>query len=132
MIVDANVLLRALDQSDGEQTAAVHARIRAARASSAPLTVMAATVLEVAYVLQSSRTGYGWDRDTVARAVEAIVDEPGFVVEHGDALRAAAARHRERAIDLHDCFLDALAVQRGVRVLSFDHDLLRLGSGEVP
>lgn len=83
-------------------------------------------------MLESSAAGYGWDRVGVAAAVEAIVDEPGFAVEHGSALRDAAATYGDRAIDLHDCYLDAIARERGRRVLSFDKDLARLGSGERP
>lgn len=54
------------------------------------MTVLAVTVLEVAYVLESSHAGYGWDRADIARAVEAVVDELALAVEHGEALRAAA------------------------------------------
>lgn len=132
MIVDTNVLLRALDRNPGAQTDAVRARIETARSTGGTLTVMSATVLEAAYVLESSRTGYGWDRDAVARAVEAIVDEPAFAVEHAQALRNAAERYRARSIDLHDCFLSLIAEQRNTRVLSFDDDLRRLGTGERP
>lgn len=129
MIADTNVLLRALDDA-GDQARAARSRIEAARASGDQLTVLSATVLEVAYVLESARAGYGWDRDAVARAVEAIVNEPAFSVEHGEALRAAVAGYRERSIDLHDCLLSAIADQRGTRVLSFDDDLRRLGDCE--
>lgn len=54
-------------------------------------------------MLESAAAGYGWDRDVVARAVEAVVDEPAFAVEHGEELSAAARTYRERAIDRHDC-----------------------------
>ncbi len=131
LIADINVLLRSLD---GEQTAhsrAARARVQRARLRP-PIAVLAATVLEVAYVLESSAAGYGWPRDIVASAVEAIVNDPGFEVEHGQALHAAASKYRDHAFDLHDCFLDAIARQRAARVLSFDADLARLGSGETP
>ncbi len=66
------------------------------------------------------------------RGDPAIVDEPGFTVEQGAALRAAAATYSDHRIDLHDCFLDAIARERGTLVLSFDADLKRLGTGERP
>ena len=132
MIADANVLLRALDREDGTQARAVRARIETARGSEVTLTVLAATVLEVAYVLESARAGYGWDRKDVARAVAAIVDEPAFEVEHGDAIAEALGTYRTRSIDLHDCYLASVATQRGTRVLSFDEDLRKLGVGEEP
>ena len=131
MIADANVIVRILERDAGSHGRAARARVAAARAGE-PIGVLAATVLEIAYVLQSAAAGYGWDRAAVADAVEAIVDEPGFAVEHGAALRAASATYRERNVDLHDCFLDAIARARGVRVLSFDGDLVRLGTGERP
>ncbi|MFT4034091.1 MAG: PIN domain-containing protein [Patulibacter sp.] len=132
MIVDANVLLRILDGEEGAHAVAARGRVRDARDSGRVLHVFAATVLEVAFVLQSQRTGYGWARDDVAAAIDAIVDEPAFACEHGEALREAAQHYRARSVDLHDCYLHALAEQRGTRVLSFDDDLRRLGSGEKP
>ncbi|MFN8111431.1 MAG: PIN domain-containing protein [Thermoleophilia bacterium] len=131
MIVDTNFVLRGLDRTGDHQTRAVAARILSARAGN-PLRVLSATVLEVAFVLQSARAGYGWDRATVARAIEAVLDEPAFAVEHVDAIRAAARTYRDRAIDLHDCFLHEMAMLDGTRVLSFDADLRRLGTGEAP
>lgn len=131
MIADANVLLRILEGDRGAHGRAARARVEAARARE-PIGVLAATVLEVSFVLESSAAGFGWDRIAVAAAVRAIVDEPGLAVEHGEALRAAAATYRDRAIDLHDCYLDAIARKRGTRVLSFDADLGRLVSGERP
>lgn len=132
MIVDTNVLLRILDGGTGEHAVAARARVQGARETGETFQVFAATVLELAFVLESVRTGYGWSRDAVASAVQAVADEPGFEVEHADALKFAAASYRERKIDLHDCYLDALANQLGTRVLSFDGDLRKLGSGERP
>ena len=131
MIADTNVLLRILDGESAVHSRAARERVEIARRGS-PIAVLAATVLEVAYVLESSAAGYGWQRGAVASAVEAIVDEPGFEVEHREALRAATANYRDHAFDLHDCYLDAVARQRRTRVLSFDADLARLGSGEKP
>lgn len=132
MIVDTNVLLRALDRDEGAQGSAVRARIETARSTGDALTVLAVTVLEAAYVLESARTGYGWDRKAIAKAIEAVVDEPAFAVEHGEALLTAAAIYAARPIDLHDCFLSAVGQERGLRVLSFDEDLRRLGNSERP
>ena len=132
MILDTNVLVRTLDRDPGAQGIAARARVKAARESGEKLTVLSATVLEAAYVLESKRAGYGWDRDAVAAAVEAIVDDPAFDVEHASALRAAAASYKMRSVDLHDCLLSAIATDRGTTVLSFDDDLRRLGTGEQP
>lgn len=132
MIVDANVLLRVLERDPGTQGDAARRRVQRARETATPLSVLAATVLEVAFVLESERAGYGWDRTSVAAAVVAIVDEPGFAVEHDAALRIAAETYREHSIDVHDCYLDACARARGTRVLSFDRDLRRLGTGVRP
>lgn len=131
MIADANLVLRILDRDASAQGRAARARVEAAR-SGEPIGLLAATVLEIAFVLESAAAGYGWDRAAVASAVDAIVDEPGFAVEHGPQLRAAAATYRDHNIDLHDCYLDAIARERGTRVLSFDRDLQRLGTGERP
>ena len=132
MIVDTNVVLRSFDRDAGPQGSAARARVEAARATGETLTVLAATVLEVVSVLESVRAGYGWERDVIAHAVEAVLDDPAFAVEHEDALREAAVSYRARAIDLHDCFISAIAKQRGDHVLSFDDDLRRLGNIERP
>lgn len=132
MIVDTNVLLCALGARSGPPADAVRARVQSARDTDERLSVFSATVLEAAYVLASAAAGYGWERESVASAVEAVVDEPGFDVEHAAALRTAASTHRARAIDLHDCFLSALASATGTRVLSFDDDFRWLGTRERP
>lgn len=131
MIADTNVLLRALAPDAGSQARAARARVEAARVGE-PIVVFAATVLEVAFVLESAQAGYGWARTFVADAITSIIDEPGFTVEHDAALRVAATTYRDRSIDLHDCYLDALARDRATHVLSFDRDLARLGTGERP
>ena len=131
MIVDTNLLLRIIERDAGAHGQAARARVEEARIGE-PLTVFAATVLEVVFVLESGQAGYGWDRESVSQAVEAIADEPGFAVEHGEQLRVAALMYRDRSIDLHDCYLDALAREHETRILSFDRDLARLGTGERP
>ena len=132
MIVDTNVLLRALDGDTSAHGQAVRNRVETARRTGQKLTVLSATLLEVAYVLESARAGYGWNRNDIARAVEAVLDDPAFEVEHSEALRNAAASYRARSVDLHDCLLSAVANQRQTRVLSFDEDLRRLGNSERP
>ncbi len=59
--------------------------------------MLSATVLEMAYVLESSRAGYDWDREVVAQAVEAVTDEPAFDGEHTTALRHAATSYRAKS-----------------------------------
>jgi predicted nucleic-acid-binding protein len=132
VIADTNLLLRALDGDPGAQGSTARKRISQARDTGRRLTVLSATLLEVAYVLQSAKAGYGWDRDAVADAVEAVLDDPGLAVEHADAVRTAAAIYRARSVDLHDCLLSALANERGTKVLSFDDDLRRLGNHQRP
>jgi len=132
VIVDTNFLLRALDRDPTAHAVAVRERVETARASSQTFTVLSATVLEMAYVLESPRAGYGWDRDIVAQAVEAVTAELAFDVEHSTALRHAATSYRARSVDLHDCLLSAIADERHTRVLSFDQDLRRLGNSEEP
>jgi predicted nucleic-acid-binding protein len=96
VIADTNLLLRALDGDQGAQGHVARQRLRQARDTGQPLTVLSATVLEVAYVLESARAGYGWDRAAVADAVAAILDAPGLDVEHANALRTAASSYQVR------------------------------------
>lgn len=130
MIVDTNVLLRALDGAATAYGQVARRRIEAARSAGDAFMVLAVTLLEAVYVLESERAGYGWDRDGIARAVMAVVDEPAFDVEHADAFRHAAESYRARSVDIHDCLLSAVAHERGTRELSFDDDPRTLGTGE--
>jgi predicted nucleic-acid-binding protein len=132
VILDTNVLLRALDGDPGAQGQAARARIAQAREDGRQLTVLAATVLEVAYVLESPRAGYGWPRDAVADAITAVTEDPALEVERADALRTAVTEYRARSVDLHDCLLNAVAAERDTAVLSFDEDLRRMGHHEFP
>jgi predicted nucleic-acid-binding protein len=85
VIADTNVLLRILERDAGAHGRASRIRVEKP-APGTRFKVLAATALEVTFVLESGNAGYGWDRGSVAAAVEAITDEPGFMVEHGDAL----------------------------------------------
>ncbi|MGA2471379.1 MAG: PIN domain-containing protein [Solirubrobacteraceae bacterium] len=132
MIVDTNVLLRSLEGATSAQAKAVRNRVQDARESGERLTVLAATVLDAAYALASPGAGYGWDRADIARAIDAVLDEPAFAIEHTGALRSALSSYRARPIDLRDCLLSAAATEHATRVLSFDEDLRTLGNGEHP
>lgn len=132
MIVDTNVLVRALADQADPQAERARRRFVDARRAQVRLTVASSTVMEVAYVLGSSSAGYGWRRPAIADAVESLLEESALDVEHAAALRVAVAAYRARSIDLHDCLLDALATQRGTKVLSFDDDLRKLGHRELP
>jgi predicted nucleic-acid-binding protein len=121
-----------LDGDPGDQGQAARARIAQAREDGRQLTVLAATVLEVAYVLERSSAGYGWLRDAVADAITAVIEDPALEVEHADALRMAVTTYRIRSVDLHDCLLSAIAAERDTAVLSFDEDLRRMGHHEFP
>ena len=83
-------------------------------------------------MLESVRAGYGWERHVIGQAIEAVIDEPAFELEHADALRRAVTSYKARSVDLHDCLLSAVANQHNTRVLSFDDDLRKLGTGEQP
>jgi predicted nucleic-acid-binding protein len=132
LIVDTNVLIRTLGQGSGAHTSAARARVATARSERRRLTVLSATVLQVSFVLASTRSGFGWERNAVADAIETILDEEAFEVEHAQALRASLVSYRARSIELLDCFLSAMANERGTKVLSFDDDLRKLGNREVP
>lgn len=132
MIVDTNVLLRSLDRTAQPQPLAAGRRIASARAARVRLTVLSATMLEMAFVLHSPNAGYHWDKSDVVDALEAVLDDEAFAVEHSVAMKTAVSTYRTRSMDLHDCFLSALANERDIKVLSFDDDLRKLGNRELP
>lgn len=132
MIADTNFILRALDPANKTHGDRARKRIQAARSSGQKIRVLAATVIEVAYVLQADIPQYRYDRRTTAVTLRLVVEEPAFEVEQMEPILAAIGLFEESNADLHACYLAACASASGERVLSFDRDLRKLKAAEEP
>lgn len=126
MILDTNILLRLIDGETSLQHGEVVERLRQAIDAGQRLHVDAATVIEAAFVLRSSRTGYGYRPSEVAHELRAMLDAPELDVEHRDALKAAAASYADTGLDFHDCYLAARGSLLHEDVFSLDADFKRL------
>ena len=70
----------------------------------------------------------GIDPAKVHLSLRALVDRFTDLAANAQAFMGSL----QRSIDLHDCFLGAVAGRRGTSVLSFDADLRKLGVSEKP
>lgn len=68
VIADTNVLLRVLEGDPGSHGKAARARVATARETGEAMTVLAATVLEAAFVLESAAEGATGGSATRSRA----------------------------------------------------------------
>lgn len=127
MIADTNFLLRALDQGDSDHGHKARKVLERHRIRGHQISVYAATVIEVAYVLRSVAAGYGYSPAEVSEAVHLILEEPALEVESRESLLLATKLHAEKGIDFHDCYLASIAMTNGEKVFSFDADFRKLG-----
>jgi predicted nucleic-acid-binding protein len=134
MIADTNVLLRAFDEQDSDHRERARSSIRKARDCGQPLIVKAATFIEVEHVLRSEKTSYGWSRESICSALFAILGDPGLGVEENEVLTQAVHKYlvTNKGVSLHDCYLNACALEHSTTVISFDRDLQKLGNGVMP
>lgn len=128
MIVDTNILLRLIDGPKAPQHEEAAQAVREAQAGGHALLVTDATFIEVGFVLQSTRTGYGWQVSEVAGVLRDLLSTIPFTFERPVALRSAVTIYGATGFDLHDCYLDARA-RTSVpedEVLSFDGDFKKM------
>jgi predicted nucleic acid-binding protein len=126
MLLDANVLLRAIDGPQHPQYEQAKAWVDEAVASDEPLRVHPITMMEVSYVLASKPAGYGWERSGIADALTAILEDPTLTVVDAPILDRAVELFRQYPLDLQDCYLAAFSDARQEQLCSFDGDFDRL------
>ena len=117
--VDTNVLVRVLTRDDPEQ-----ARAAAEVMRSGPVFIACTVLLETEWVL---RHAYGFDRAEIGRALRALVDLTGVVVDGEAAVRSALAWHAS-GIDL----ADALHLARSAdadELVTFDRRFAKRAEG---
>ena len=131
MLADTNFLLRALEAGESEHNLRARERISALRDKGEKAEILPSTVLELVYVLESKKLGYGWPANKIAEAVTALVEEPATNV-HEEVISLAAGLYLKHHCDFHDCYLAAFAKRKHAKVLSFESDLQKLGVGAKP
>lgn len=127
--LDTNVLLRWLTDDDPRQSACVQPLFESAQASRAPLFVPATVVLEVEWVLRSR---YRYDKATVLRVFNALLETRELEFQFEAALERALYRYRQGAADFADCLHAGLCAAAGhAPLLSFDGKTARLPDAQL-
>ena len=130
LAVDTNAVVRLLVDDDDLQQRAVRDRLRRTLAAGEKVLVSAVVLAEVTWVLDSV---YGYGRDEIAAAVEAIAETPPCVTESPEVVRQAVAWYGQGPADLADYLILAKAEAHGARaLLTFDRGLLGHAACEIP
>jgi predicted nucleic-acid-binding protein len=122
--LDTNVLVRWLVDDDPRQSARARKLFTSARDSSLPLYVPVTVMLELEWVLRSR---YGFDKVTVLRTFNALLETQELEFQAEDALEQALHFYRQGSADFADC-LHAGQCRAADRqpLLTFDEKAARL------
>jgi predicted nucleic acid-binding protein len=126
VIVDTNILLRLIDGPASPQHERTVGIVRAAQDADETLVVTDATFLEVGFVLRAQGAGYGWEVGDIAKVLTDLLETVPFTFERAGVLRSAVVIYGAKGFDLHDCYLQARALDVGAHVMSLDGDFDRM------
>lgn len=123
-LLDTNIIIRFLRQDHPTMGPAARGMFQAAARGEVRLLLEESIVAEAVYVLQSV---YKQSRADIADTLQAIVRRaPAIQSERPAVLHDALDRYRRQPqVDFADALLAALAVDKQIRVASFDRDLDR-------
>lgn len=129
VMVDANVFVRALvgprAPTDEPLCAAAAALFDEMESGVSRLTTTDAVIAEVIYVLHRSPE-YRFSRERIARALDAIIGDPGFRIDGKDAVLTALERWATTpTLSFVDCLLIERARAARALVASFDQAIVR-------
>jgi predicted nucleic acid-binding protein len=120
--LDANVLVRLLTADKEDDARAVRDHLKSATRPVAVITPV--TMNEVVFVLRGAL--YGWGRESLVKAVQAMLDLPA-VIEDRDVMDMAADFFENVHNNWADCVVAAYALSRAEgRLLSFDRGIDRI------
>ncbi len=115
--LDTNVLLRFFAQDDAAQILAAD-RIIGSLTSEEPGWVSITTILEIAWVLGSSKQA---GRIGVSAVLEKLLSLDSVIVEQAEMVASAVRQFRSTRADFADCLIAASARAAGCsRMLTFD------------
>ena len=108
--IDTNVLVRYLTLDDPEQVQRVDRLVDHAERLEEALHIDAIVLCEVVWVLRSV---YRLSRESIADALEKVIDARQFSIEDRDAVRRALESYRRRAGDFADYLIGERNRRRG-------------------
>jgi predicted nucleic-acid-binding protein len=115
--LDTNGLVRYLAQDDARQSALATGLIEKTLGPSSRGFVSLITLIETVWAMESR---YGADAATVAGILGDLVDASSLQLQDAQAVAAASQRYAKGGVDLHDCLIVSLAVDRKANVVAFD------------
>jgi predicted nucleic-acid-binding protein len=122
--LDANVLVRYMVQDDATQSANATAIVEKRLTPSNPGFVSIVAIVETAWVLERA---YGLAPQTVAAAVERILQIDVLVVENEEQVFTAMVMLKEGIGSFSDAVIAALGAKAGCsKTLTFDRKALRI------
>ena len=123
--LDTSVLVRYLTQDDPAQARKANAVIAETVARGEQCSINAIVLCELVWVLQAA---YGIDRDTVAMALDRVLDTAQFVIEDKDLVRRALEEYRRGPGDFSDYLIGWRNRQAGCSdTATFDRSLRKSG-----
>ena len=127
--LDTNAIVRYLVRDDEPQAQAVRKALLSAEKQASPLFIPTVVLLEAMWVLGPS---YGYDRESVVRALEGLLALPAVRMEDRDAIAEVCGLARSTAGELPDLLIGVCARRRGCdRVLTFDKRAVQTGLFEL-
>ncbi len=115
--LDTNVLVRYFAQDDPRQSALATRLLEEELSVADRGYVSLVALLETVWVMESR---YQASTELVGDILNDLLNTATLEVQEAPAVRAALAHFRKGGVDLHDCFIVALAAGRNARVVTFD------------
>jgi len=128
ILVDTNLLLRAIIQDDIPQANAAKDYFDRAQKKRIPLVIHELAIAEIVWVLQNR----DWSRDQIGISILEICADERFAVRDMAVIEAAANLYIGRNVSFIDAFQAAFANIHGLQgVASYDRDYDRLGTQRI-
>jgi predicted nucleic acid-binding protein len=100
--VDTNIFVRVLTGDDPQKAERSLALFQRAQRGETTLVTSESVIAEVAYVL-SSRSLYNVPRSTIAIALQSLIADAGFQIEHKESILRALELWQTANLDFVDC-----------------------------
>lgn len=126
LALDTNVLVRIL--IDDPQTIGQCAAARALASAAGEVYVPQVVQIETVWVLESA---YGFARPELAAALETLLGNQSFVLQHADVLRAALGEFRNGAADFSDYVILTQVRAENMALATFDRKLGKLPGAQL-
>ena len=122
--LDTNVLVRHLTQDDPAQAKTASLFIAKHCFADAPGFINHIVLCELVWVLESA---YGYEKATIADALDSILRTRQFRVEHADLARRALTDYRAQQADFADALIAAVNRENGYKeTVTFDKKAAKL------